>query len=95
LERDMSDDVRNNIAESRFELDAEGHTALSYYRMEPGVITFLHTEVPQELSGRGVGSRLVRGALEQVRAQGLKVVAKCSFVAAYIGKHPEWDDLLR
>jgi uncharacterized protein len=91
----MSDGVRNNTAESRFELDADGHTAFAYYRMAPGTITFTNTEVPQELSGLGVGSRLVRGALEQVRAQGLKVVAKCPFVSAYMGKHSEFNDLLR
>ena len=90
----MSEGVRNNIAAHRFELDTDRHTALAYYTMEPGVITFTHTEVPQELSGRGVGSRLVRGALEQVRAQGLRVVAKCPFVSAYMGKHPEFNDLL-
>jgi len=49
---------------------------------------------PPELSGRGVASKLVRGALELVRAQGLKVVAKCPFVSAYMGKHPEFNDLL-
>ena len=90
----MSDGVRNNIPEHRFELDADGHTALAYYTLEPGVITFTHTEVPQELSARGVGSRLVRDALEQVRAQGLRVVPKCPFVSAYLGKHPEYNDLL-
>ena len=91
----MSDGVRNNTAESRFELDSDGHTALLFYRMEPGVITLVHTEVPPELSGRGVGSRLVRGALEQVKAMGLKVVAKCPFVSAFMGKHSEFNDLLR
>jgi predicted GNAT family acetyltransferase len=90
----MSDGVRNNVAENRFELDADGHTAFAYYRMEPGVITIVHTEVPPELSGRGVGSRLVRGVLGQIRAQGLKVVPKCPFVSAYMGKHPEFNDLL-
>ena len=91
----MSDAVRNNTAENRFELDVNGHTALAFYGMEPGVIIFLHTEVPQQLSGGGVGSRLVRGALEEVRALRLKVVPKCPFVAAYMGKHPEFSDLLR
>jgi uncharacterized protein len=86
--------MRNNTAESRFELDVDGHTALAFYRIEPGVITFVHTEVPQALSGRGLGSRLVRGALEQARALGLKVVPKCPFVSAYMGKHPEFNDLL-
>jgi uncharacterized protein len=90
----VSDTVRNNPAQSRFELDLDGRTAVSYYQLKPSVITFMHTEVPQELSGRGVGSKLVRGALELARAQGLKVVAKCPFVAAYLAKHPEFNDLL-
>jgi predicted GNAT family acetyltransferase len=58
------------------------------------VITFTHTEVPAEISGHGVGSQLVRGALEAARAQGLKVVPKCPFVAAYMAKHAEFNDLL-
>jgi predicted GNAT family acetyltransferase len=47
------------------------------------------------LGGRGVGSTLIRGALELVRAQGLKVVSKCPFVSAYLGKHPEFNDLIQ
>ncbi len=87
-------DVRNNAAQNRFELDVDGHQAVAYYRMSPGVITFIHTEVPQELSGRGIGTKLIRGALEMVRAQGLKVVPQCPFVSAFMGKHPEYNDLL-
>lgn len=91
----MTDEVRNNTALHRFELDADGHTAVAYYQLAPGVITFTHTEVPPALSGRGIGSRLARGALEAARARGLKVVAKCPFVSAYMGKHSEFNDLLR
>jgi uncharacterized protein len=87
-------DVRNNTAQNRFELDVGGHQAVAYYRMAPGVITFVHTEVPQELSGRGIGTKLIRGALDMVRAQGLKVVPQCPFVSAYMGKNPEYNDLL-
>jgi len=90
----MSDEVRNNIAESRFELDAGGRVAFVVYRMEPGAMILVHAEVPPEASGRGIGSRLVRGALEQVRALELKVVPQCPFVSAYMGKHPEFNDLL-
>jgi predicted GNAT family acetyltransferase len=90
----MADEIRNNETLHRFELAVEGGIAAAYYRLEPGVITFTHTEVPQELSGRGIGSRLARGALDWVRAHGLKVVAKCPFVSAYIAKHPEYGDLL-
>jgi predicted GNAT family acetyltransferase len=90
----LSDEVRNNTALHRFELDADGHTAMTYYRLEPGVITFTHTEVPPAIEGHGVGSKLVRGALESARAQGLKVVARCPFVTGYMGRHPEFNDLL-
>jgi predicted GNAT family acetyltransferase len=90
----VPDTVRDNPALDRFELDRDGHTAVAYYRLSPGVITFTHTEVPPELSGRGIGSQLVRGALEAARAQGLKVVPKCPFVAAYMAKHPQFNDLL-
>lgn len=86
-------DVRDNKAEHRFELEVDGHTAYAYYTLEPGVITFTHTEVPPALGGQGVGSRLAKGALDLVRAQKLKVVAKCPFIAAYMGKHPEVQDL--
>lgn len=88
-------DVRDNPAESRFELEVDGHTAIAVYRLSGDTITFVHTEVPEELGGRGVGSTLARGALEQARARGLKVVAKCPFIAGYIGKHPEYQGLLK
>lgn len=73
----MSDTVRNNTAQNRFELDVDGEQAVAYYHMTPGVITFTHTEVPQALSGRGIGTKLVRGALEAARARGLKVKSRC------------------
>jgi uncharacterized protein len=90
----VTETVRNNPALNRFELDVDGHIAVAYYQLSPGVITFTHTEVPPELSGRGIGSELIRGALESARAQKLKVVPKCPFVAAYMAKHAEFNDLL-
>ena len=88
-------DVIDNKAHHRFELEVEGHLAQSFYKRDGNVITFIHTEVPPELGGKGVGSRLVQGALDQVRAAGLKVVPQCPFVKAWIGKHPEYRDLLQ
>ena len=86
--------VRNNPARNRYELEVDGHEAVAVYTLAPGVITFVHTEVPAELGGRGVGSMLVRGALEDVRRQGLKVKVRCSFVRGFMAKHPEFNDLL-
>ncbi|MBN9062543.1 MAG: N-acetyltransferase [Rhizobiales bacterium 65-9] len=86
--------VRDNSAAARFELDSEGHTAFAEYRLAGDVITFTHTVVPKELGGKGVGSALARGALDQVRARGLKVVAQCPFIAAFIKKNEDYADLL-
>lgn len=91
----MTDSVRDNPDEQRFELSVEGHLATAYYERAGDVITFVHTEVPDALAGRGVGSKLVRGALDQARGRGLKVVAQCPFVKGYIEKHPDYADLLK
>ena len=86
--------VRDNPALHRFELMLGGHTAFAEYKREPGTITFVHTVVPDELGGRGVGSALARGALDQVRRRGEKVIAKCPFIAAFIKKNTPYQDLL-
>lgn len=87
-------EVVDNPEKHRYEISADGHTAFTTYRIADGVITFVHTEVPPEFRGQGIGSKLVRGELEAARARGLKVVPKCEFVAGYIDKHPEFRDLL-
>jgi predicted GNAT family acetyltransferase len=89
----MADEVRDNPTQQRFELEVEGRIAAACYSLAPGVITFTHTEVPDAMAGRGIGSRLARGALEAVRARGLQVVAQCEFIAGYIAKHAEYQDL--
>lgn len=88
-------DIVDNKPQHRFELVVEGHLAAAYYKLDGNVITFVHTEVPPELGGKGVGSKLVQAALDQVRAEGMKVIAECPFVKAWIGKHPEYKDLLK
>ena len=88
-------DIVNNMADHRFELVVDGHLAAAFYKTDGNVITFMHTEVPPELGGRGVGSKLVQGALDQVRAAGMKVIPDCPFVKAWIGKHADYNDLLK
>ena len=90
----MPDAVRDNKAQHRFEMAAGGEMAVANYRLAPGVITFTHTEVPEALWGRGIGSQLIPGALQAARAERLKVVPRCSFVSAYLPKHPEFNDLV-
>ncbi len=87
-------EVTNEEGRRRFELEEEGETAFITYVVEGERITLTHTIVPPDIEGRGVGSRLVRGALDAVREQGLKVVPQCSFVRGYIERHEEYRDLL-
>jgi hypothetical protein len=89
----MPNAVRDNTELHRFELDADGKIAVSNYKRDNGVITFMHTEVPKELEGHGIGSALVKGALDLARAEGSKVIARCPFVKAYLERHTEYADL--
>ena len=88
-------DVKDNPAMSRFEMSSGGAVAfVEYERAGDGRIALLHTDVPEALSGQGVGSKLVLGTLDAVRAEGLKAVPRYEFVAAYVARHPEYRDLL-
>jgi predicted GNAT family acetyltransferase len=86
--------VRDNRSASRFELDTDAGMAFINYRRDHGTLVMTHAEVPSVLNGRGIGSQLVKGALEQVRINGEKVVPQCPFVAVYIKRHPEFQSLL-
>ncbi len=84
----------DNTAAARFEMPVEGHTAFVTYRRSGDTIALNHAEVPRALEGRGIGSKLVRATLDQVRSEGLKVNPRCSFVAAFIKRNAEYQDLL-
>lgn len=87
-------EVRDNPERHRYELTVDGVTAFVIYKRERDQIVLVHTEVPDALAGKGVGSRLARGTLDAIRAEGIKLVPQCPFIAKYIGKHPEYRDLV-
>lgn len=87
-------EIVNNEDASQFEIQVDGQLAIAQYVRTDQWITFTHTETPAELQGQGVASRLIRGALQYARAQGLRVVPRCPFVAEYIQRHPEFQDLV-
>lgn len=79
---------------SRFELPVAGALALAYYRLDGERMTLTHTEVPEHLSGQGIGSRLAKGVFDAIRESRRKAVAQCPFMAAYAQRHPEYAALL-
>jgi predicted GNAT family acetyltransferase len=87
-------EVRHNEANARFELDTSAGLAVADYRRDGYTLILYHTEVPYPLRGRGIGVRLVRGTLDEVRRLGLKVVPGCWFVGDVIGRFPEYRDLV-
>jgi len=92
----MENEVRDNRREDRFELDLKGgRTAyVEYEEAGEGVLALTHTEVPAEFEGKGVGGALIRGALEIVRGENLKIVPACRFVSVYLRRHPEYQELV-
>ncbi len=90
----MADEVVNNESKGQYELSTGSGTALAAYHLEGDKIRFTHTGVPEETEGEGVGTRLVAGALDDVRSRGLKVVPLCSFVRHYVDTHPDAQDLV-
>ncbi|MEA2490186.1 MAG: uncharacterized protein QOH21_1978 [Acidobacteriota bacterium] len=91
----MTYDVTNNQDESRFETTVDGEVAVAEYHQEGKRITFTHTLVPEKLEGRGLAGTIVKAALDHARAEKLEVVPQCAFVASYIKRHPEYQDLVR
>jgi len=90
----MEDSIINDVSAKQFQLKVEGFVACIDYELESNVLILAHTRVPKELEGKGVGSRLAKGALEYADQHSLRVVPECPFVASYIERHQEYRSLV-
>lgn len=92
----MSDiSVRDHPERHRFEATVEGELAgFAVYRLQDDTVVFVHTEVDPAFEGQGVGGALARAALDEVRGRGGRVIAECPFIAGWIRRHPDYQDLL-
>ena len=89
-------EVKHNEELYRFEANLDGERAVIAYKKEAdGTLNLWHTEVPEKYEGKGVGSRLVKKTLEQIKVSGNKIVPSCPFVAHYIERHPEYQSLIK
>ena len=91
----MAGEIVNNVSMHRYELPIEGDAvAVTYYNFDDGRVVLLHTEVPNEFGGQGIGTKLAHAVFEQLRAEGKRVIAKCPFMARYAAGNPEYAAML-
>lgn len=86
--------IQDNQARRRYEVTIDGRRAMLTYTRRPGSIELIHTDVPSELRGRGLASALARRALDDARAAGVRVIATCPFVQAYVRRHLAYQPLI-
>lgn len=90
----MTSPLTDNAQLNRYEMQVEGQIAFANYRKSGDVVRISHVEVPRALEGRGLGSKLMKAVLSEIRAEKQKVIPLCSFAASYIDRNPQEQDLL-
>jgi len=91
----MGTEVRHNAEESRYEILLDGRVVgIAEYVDRGEVLVFHHTEIDAPLRGDGLGAQLVQAALDDVRAQGRRIVPTCWYVAEFLDQHPDYGDLV-
>ena len=90
----MTMEIQHNPARQRFETTVDGQLCVAEYQLRGNVMWMTHTLVPPAVGGRGIAAELVRVALAHAQAHGLKVQPACSYVGAYMARHPETNPLL-
>ncbi|MEX0916039.1 MAG: GNAT family N-acetyltransferase [Wenzhouxiangellaceae bacterium] len=90
----MSYDVQHNPDHNRFETSVDGHQCVLDYTLDEDVISMNRVYVPPPVEGKGIAGAITRHALDYSREQGWKVIARCPYVAAWIKRHPEYQNLI-
>jgi uncharacterized protein len=87
--------ISRQAGRQRYELALGGElAAFADYRPRGDDVELVHTEVLPQHQGRGLAQQLARFALDDVRQQGRRAVATCAFIAGYVERHPQYQDLL-
>lgn len=89
-------EIRHDHEQHRFEAPVEGAApaVLVYREVSDDVLDYVSTRVPPEARGKGIAGKLVRHALDWARAEGYRVIPTCSYVTAWIERHPDYQDLV-
>ncbi|HUP99003.1 MAG TPA: GNAT family N-acetyltransferase [Aeromicrobium sp.] len=92
----MSTEVRHNPDAERYEISVDGEFAgfTEAHPLPDGTVLFPHTLLEPAFEGQGLASKLVAGALDDVRARGLRAKVTCPYILGWLPKHPEYEDLV-
>lgn len=90
----MSFDIRHDTNAHRFEIEVEGEHCTLDYELDGGVMTITHVIVPEPVGNRGIAAAMTEAALSWARAEGLRVVPRCPYAAAYVARHRQWADIV-
>jgi predicted GNAT family acetyltransferase len=90
----MDGEIVENPQGHRFEMPVGGGVAFVSYWVDGDRLVLVHTEVPPQYRGRGIGQRLARGVFDNLRKTGRKAVVRCSFLALWAKRHPEYNDII-
>jgi predicted GNAT family acetyltransferase len=90
----MTNPVRDNQEQSRYELDIDGQIVFANYRRNGLTLAILHVEAPVPLRGTGAAGRFMQGIMEIARATGAKIVPQCGYASAWLRRHREYGELL-
>ena len=86
-------DIHHHEQQGRFDIHVDGQHCVLDYQLRDGTMIIQHTGVPEAVAGRGIAAQLTRAALDTVRQRGWRVRPVCSYAAAYLARHPEYQDL--
>ncbi len=90
----MDFELKDNQKKNRFEVKIDSSIAFVEYIKNDGITSLVHTEVPEELAGQGIGSKMLGKVLSKLRDDGGKVKIQCPFIKNYVEKHPEYKEIV-
>lgn len=80
--------IKNNTSQNRYELEVEGHQAVADYMLSGKMLSIMRVFVPEELRGKGVAAEVMKGVVEDAKANGLSIVPVCSYAVTYLARNP-------
>lgn len=86
--------IQHDESLCRFMVNVDGYDCVIDYKLHDALLTILHTGVPAEVGGRGIAAVITKHVLDIARTRGWRVVPQCSYTAAYIARHPTYQDLV-